>query len=40
MPHTVPPFEDPHVPSAVTFVVGVSFGSPVIVADAPFVQPS
>jgi hypothetical protein len=42
LPHTVPPFEEPHVPSVVTFPVGESIGSPVVVAGGlgvPPVQP-
>jgi hypothetical protein len=38
----VPPFEEPHVPSVVTFPVGESIGSPVVVAGGfgvPPVQP-
>jgi hypothetical protein len=39
LPHTVPPFVEPHVPSVVTFPVGESFGSPVVVAGGPEVPP-
>lgn len=31
LPHTVPPFEEPHVPFVVTAPVGESRGSPVVV---------
>ena len=42
LPHTVPPFEEPHVPFVVTVSVGESSGSPIVVAgrlDVPLVHP-